>query len=215
MADEQKPNWVRNLLAIPVVLTLISVVAEYLLPRILEEDRELSYSIDRPISDLYPDRHPDSINTLLRVTFWNSGDEDLEIVPVRIVFQNPDSSFRIVEYTNRTIPEYEFGERGEERPDSLSLRLTYGNLNRGNRDSVFIVYRGEAMPEVFVNVKDLDVKRVKNTDDADSQSILKVPYFVVATALISVLSVALSLLTIKRSLRFKMGRVVDMRPPEL
>lgn len=49
---EGKTNWVRDLLVIPLIIGLVVAFATFVIPKVLENGNELSYSTDEPIAYL-------------------------------------------------------------------------------------------------------------------------------------------------------------------
>jgi len=51
-------RWLRDLLIIPLIVGLIVAVVTFVLPKIFEPRKELSYTIDAPIKHIDPDKKP-------------------------------------------------------------------------------------------------------------------------------------------------------------
>lgn len=170
---QQKRRWL-DLLLIPVVVGLVVAVGSYFIPKLFEEGKVLSYSVDGPISYLNKDIEGDVMIQIgeettrdlyaYRVEIRNSGDEPLTNVPVRIVFDADSTDFRIFNVSHNTNPSYEFGEIKVEDRGSTSIRFVYELLNPSHRDNVTLLTNSRAEPVVYAKYQGLVLQAVDDDD---------------------------------------------------
>jgi hypothetical protein len=154
----EKTEWWRLFIKHPVISTVIgglivAAMVYFVFPELSEKDtelKELSYSIEGPITHLEPDLTGSlevMINNILtsylfayRVRIWNSGEVPLKNLPIRFVFDTSEGDFKIFEVKHDTKPKYEFGKITEqdidEDNDAYSKRFTYPLLNPKDEDIV-------------------------------------------------------------------------------
>ncbi|MBE9593476.1 MAG: hypothetical protein IMF19_08340, partial [Proteobacteria bacterium] len=132
---------------------IVAVVVHFGLPELSEKDtelKELSYSIEGPITHLEPDL-TGSLEVMINnistsylfayiVRIWNSGEVPLKNLPIRFVFNTSEGDFKIFEVEHDTKPKYEFGDITEqdidEDNDAYSRRFIYALLNPKDEDTV-------------------------------------------------------------------------------
>lgn len=168
-----KSRWLRDFLIIPLVVGLTIALFTFVLPKIFEKEKEISYTIDD-----FPSYYlsPESVgnleikindvvtNSLLayEVEFWNSGDIPLKELPVRYVFGWSSINFKVLTVIHKTEPKYEFGEIREEGSDTHSKRFVYSLLNPGERVTVTFLCTGLGPTKVsfYTKLEGLSVKQV-------------------------------------------------------
>jgi hypothetical protein len=157
-----------ELLIIPLVVGIILAVVTFVIPRILEVGKRLSYSIDKP-TDYLSERlqgvtiqvngFPTSNLFVVKVRIWNSGSAALKDVSVLFDFDTADHNFRILNVAHATKPEREFGSITQANPDINSTRLTYSLLNRGDEDTISFLTNESVEPKIYAKAEDMRIKR--------------------------------------------------------
>jgi hypothetical protein len=155
-----------DLFVIPLVVGLILALASFLIPRILEAGKRLSYVVDKPTDYLSQRLQGVTIQVngvptanvfLTKVRLWNSGGVALKDVGVLVEFDAPDQAFRILNVAHTTKPEREFGSIAQANPDANSTRFTYSLLNRGDEDTISFLTNESAEPKIYAKAEDLKV----------------------------------------------------------
>lgn len=169
--SENNRSWLRDLLAVPILVGIVVAGFTYALPKFLADSSQISYTIEEPIA--YLDKS--SIGTALvkvneisvpevfaiRVKVWNSGSLPLKNLAVLIELTTSEKDFRILSVSHNTEPAKEFGSIAEENIDSISKRLVYSLLNP--KDSDTIVFLTTTKPDdvrVFSKAENLSIKAV-------------------------------------------------------
>jgi hypothetical protein len=164
-------RWGRDLIFIPLIIGLVIVSIQFGIPKILERNMELSYSIEDPIIYI----EPQTIGNLVveingeqtsslyayKVRIWNSGDLPIKNLPIRFVFDRTESDFKIFSVAHDTKPKYEFGEIVEQGNDTHSKRFIYSLLNSNDEDVVTFLTNYPASLSVYAKLEGLSVKLVK------------------------------------------------------
>ncbi|HNB64785.1 MAG TPA: hypothetical protein PLH85_09230 [Rhodocyclaceae bacterium] len=169
MADNNR-SWIRDLLAVPLVVGIVIAIFTYALPKLLTESSQLSYTIEEPVA--YLDKT--SIGTAsvkvndisvpevfaVRVRIWNSGSLPLKNLGVLFEFAATDKDFRVLSVNHNTNPPKEFGAVTEEGNDTNSKRFIYALLNSEDADSLVFLTTAKADVKVFSKAENLSVKPV-------------------------------------------------------
>lgn len=177
----KKLEWVLRLLIIPVIVIVIGgtvlIAVQFELQRLYEKDtelKELSYSIEGPITHLDPDLTgsvglmiTNNISTsylvAYRVRIWNSGKVPLKKLPIRFVFDTSESDFKLFKVEHDTKPKHEFGEITEqdliEDNDAYSRRFIYELLNPKDEDIVTLWTKYPVSLSVYAKSEGLDLLR--------------------------------------------------------
>ncbi len=168
---EKKPSWLRDLLLIPIIVGIIVALVTFVIPRMFDKDKELSYSINLPNEYLDQDAVgslkievngvPTSALYDYKVSVWNSGDIPLKKIPIRFVFNIKERDFQIFNVIHKTDPSYEFGKITEEDIDSKSKRFVYELLNPGDKDEITFLCNKWAIMTVHSKSEGLKVNWVK------------------------------------------------------
>jgi hypothetical protein len=205
---ETKSKWLRDLLVIPLIVAIVVAIFTYGFPKLIEKGKELSYTIDGPNAYL----NQQAIGNLsiavngvttaklftYKVRLWNSGGVPLKDIPVRLVFGEPKSGFRMLGVTHSTTPKYEFAKIQEVGNDSTSTRYVYELLNPGNQDVITLVTNEDPILEFYSNVEGLRVKRIEPQEPKGWLDILSLATTVVA-AFASILSILLKTLFARKT----------------
>jgi hypothetical protein len=168
--SETNRSWLRNLLAVPLVVGLVIAVFTYALPKVFSESRQISYLVEEPVA--YLDKT--SIGTAVikvndiavpevfaaRVRVWNSGSLPLKDLGIRFEFSPVDKDFRILSVNHNTRPAKEFGEIAEQGSDANSQRFVYALLNCEDEDNIVFLTSAKADVKVFSKAEGLSVKAI-------------------------------------------------------
>lgn len=213
MAELKSRRWL-ELLIIPLVVGLIIALFAFGLPKIFQEEKEISYKIDSPSTYLNPESVGDLEITIdgivtksllaYKVEFWNSGDIPLKKLPVRYVFSGPDINFIVLTVIHKTQPEYEFGEIREEGSEIYSKRFVYSLLNPGERVTVTFLCTGRGLSTLsfYTKLDDLSVKQV---------TMKTFDYIALASVLISILAAFLGISLSYVRVRLRKVRIGQMK----
>ncbi len=170
----KKLEWLLRLLIIPVIVTVIGGMVLFVFQELSEKDaelKELSYSIEGPISYIEPDVTGSlkvminniSTSYLLayRVRILNSGEVPLKNLPIRFVFDTSESDFKLFKVEHDTKPKYEFGEITEqdliEDNDAYSRRFIYTLLNPKDEDIVTLYTNYPVSLSVYSKSEGLEI----------------------------------------------------------
>jgi hypothetical protein len=212
---ESKSRWVRDLLIVPLVVGLVVAFFTYVLPKLLDKGREISYSVEGPTESLNGPSLGVSISVngvptgqlfSYRVRIWNSGGTSLRNVPIRIVFDRPAAGFRVFVVTHSTSPRYEFGAIREVGSDSTSRRFVYELLNPGNEDVVTVVANDDPQIEVYSNVAGV---RFTRSEPAQPRSMMEWASFAMTIVAVVAAMLAKVLDSLFGTLRRRERRVHD------
>lgn len=160
-------TWLRDLLISPLIVAIASglviLVAAYLIPKLLERGKQLSYSVEGPTPilsnvSITVNGLPTAALYTYRVRLWNSGDPSLDNLPVRLVFKEGTRDFRFFAVTHATTPEFEFGDIKESGSDRISKRFVYASLNSGYQDIITLATNEGPKLSVFANMGGLHLK---------------------------------------------------------
>lgn len=176
MSDNNR-SWVRDLLAVPVVVGIVIAIFTYALPKLLTESSQISYTIEEPVA--YLDKT--SIGTAsvkvndisvpevfaVRVRIWNSGSLPLKNLGVLFEFTSTDKDFRILSVNHNTKPSKEFGSITEQGNDNNSKRYIYALLNPEDADSLVFLTTAKADVKVFSKAENLSIKPVSQEKRTD------------------------------------------------
>lgn len=162
------------LLIIPLIVTVISGIILLGVQDLSEKDtelKELSYSIEGPITHLEPDL-TGSLEVMInnistsylfeyRVRIWNSGEVPLKNLPIRFVFDTSEGDFKIFEVEHDTKPKYEFGDITkqdiDEDNDAYSRRFIYALLNPKDEDTVTLWTNSPVSLSVYAKSEGLNL----------------------------------------------------------
>jgi len=170
MADKDS-SWLRDLFIIPMIVGIIVALVTFVIPRLFNKDKELSYSVNLPTKYLDQDALgslnieingvPVSALYDYKIKVWNSGDVPLKNIPIRIVFNSKEKDFQIFSVRHLTEPAYEFGKITEESIDNKSKRFIYELLNPGDKDEITFLCNKWALLTVHSKSEGLKVNWVK------------------------------------------------------
>jgi len=175
--EDRKPkNWIRDLLIIPLIVGLIVAFFTYLLPKLLDKGKQLSFSIDdtvtyldtntqelegmnisvndQPISNLY----------LYKIDIWNSGDLPLLDLSIRLVFNAEDNVLNLFTINHNTSPKFQFGNIDEQIIDNHTIIYTYELLNPDNEDEIVILADRSVPLDLYAKSEGVKIKRVEQRD---------------------------------------------------
>jgi hypothetical protein len=164
-------NWKRDLLVVPLIVGLIIAMATYLLPKLFEKGKELSYSIESPTSIIDRAAFPEMLIQIngetiqnvyaIKVKVWNSGKDPIKNIPVRIYLNPNGGTFRILSIKHETSPNKEFGEIKLTEEDSVSRRFIYDLLNPNDEDVLTFLVDGLPNIEVYSKLEGLKVEKIE------------------------------------------------------
>jgi len=157
--DQLSNNRVGLLLVLPSVVSLAAVVVAFALPRSFPEKKELSHTIQGPVTfKAAPEFGKVAVGgvevssfSIYRVWFWNSGDLPLKDIPVSFVFDDILGNFQVESVYYATTPSYEFGDVRSEKVSSTHVRFVCQLLNRG--DEVLVTFITKGKSELVVESK--------------------------------------------------------------
>ena len=170
---EKKSEWWRSLILMVIAGIIVAAVALGF-QELSEKDtelKELSYSIEGPITHLEPDL-TGSLEVMInnistsylfeyKVRIWNSGEVPLKNLPIRFVFDTSKADFKIFEVEHDTNPKYEFGEITEqdidEDNDAYSRRFIYALLNPKDEDIVTLWTNSPVFLSVYAKSERLNL----------------------------------------------------------
>ncbi len=181
--EEPKRVWIRKELVLPFVATLASGALIALLVQYLTSTaKELSYMVDGPIAYADDDRPIGSVEIRVdgvpvpnlytyTVTVWNSGDEPLRDLPLRLVFGSGSEEFKVLSIKHTTRPAHEFG-RIDDAPgmDRNQRRFVFELLNVGDRDTISVVTTHDAGVRVFSKIAGLTLVDATDREHRGEQS---------------------------------------------
>jgi hypothetical protein len=203
--SEEKSNWVRNLLFIPLLVGILVAFFTFLVPKLFENKNELSYSLDGPTTYIDPNTVsgikveiegvPSSSLVAYRVRVWNSGSSPLKNVPVLFAFKPSDSTFKIFSITHSTNPQLEFGKITKDSIDFSARRFHFELLNPGDEDTVTFLTNQTPPISLFAKAEGLTVNFVKPRESTSWLQII----IVVVAAISSLLSIAVSMFRRRKS----------------
>jgi hypothetical protein len=196
-------EWIRDILIVPLIVGLVVAIFAYGLPKLLEKGKNISYSIEGPVT--YLDMGKVNINgvqikvndkqisrlLIYKVKIWNSGDLPLANLPIRLVFNTSDPNFEIFSINHETKPPYEFGNITDEKLESNSLKVTYALLNENDEDIITILANDSPALELFSKIEGLSVKKIEQNKWFENTSVLAIISAVIG-AIASILSALLS-----------------------
>jgi hypothetical protein len=142
---ESKP--LRETLLVPIVVGLVVAFFAFILPKLFEREKQLSYSVEGPTPyinqqlqgvTLLVNGKPAPSLFITRVRLWNSGGISLTNLPVLLVFSSQGQS-QLLSLTHQTTPPYQFGKIDDQTPDNRSKRFIYELLNPRDQDSVTLL----------------------------------------------------------------------------
>jgi len=192
---------IRDLLVIPILVGAVTVILTFVLPKIIEKGKQISYEIEGPTA--YLDSEMEKINEieisvnghnvsnifLLRLSIINSGDIPLKDIPVRLVFNDDGNDFQILSVNHQTSPQYEFGEINEDYIGSNSLRFTFSLLNPNDEDIITMIVNKNASFDLFSKAEGVKVKEKLQKGWFEKTSY----YFAIVATIGSALSMLLSM----------------------
>ena len=160
-------NWKRDILLIPLLIGIVVAIVTYVIPKIAERGKRLSYTIEQPVPYLTRGNVPDVVVivkgiaapnlTAQKIRIWNSGGEPLKSLPV--LFQYPNA-IRVLIATHATVPAQEFGKIDETTTTPNAKRFIYELLNPRDSDTITILTDHPGYPLVFAKAESLEVKSV-------------------------------------------------------
>ena len=167
-------NWLK-LMVIPLFIGLIVATFQFGLPSLFEKDHELSYSIEEP--KIYIDKNTigdvkfeiNNIETPILVShsvrIWNSGELPIKALPVKYLFENSSSTFKIFTVKHNTKPKYEFGDITSLDADNNSMRILYDLLNPNDEINIIFLTNEEASLNIYTKSEGLIIRNKKPLDE--------------------------------------------------
>jgi hypothetical protein len=176
MAESQPPWWLTILVG-PLIVGILVALVTFVIPKWLSLGKQLSYSIDGPITLLDKLALSASGTTITlmvngvtvpelfayKVRLWNSGDSPLKDLPVRLVFDTPEQGFQILEVKHETTPKHEFGKIVEQGSDATSKRFVFELLNPDDEDSITLMTNKSPHLQVYAKAEGLQLALVETT----------------------------------------------------
>lgn len=167
--------WWAEKLIIPILVGLSVFVVQFIVPKLIVKDKELSIQLinarkdtlssntnrTNPNSGIKNESSQNSIKYSVKIS--NSGALPLKNIPVRLIFKDIDSGFKIIRTTHKTIPEYEFGSIKDEKPDSNQLRFVYSLLNPDDEDLISIWANREIQIKPYAKAEGMELKIISSS----------------------------------------------------
>ena len=175
-------DWLKKLV-ISIIVAFLTGFFAYLIPKIMDKGKQLSYSMDTPLEyfGLFNDNYSDiviEINDkpisslyLYTIKVWNSGDKPISEFSTRMVFETQDEGFEIYSISHQTTPEYEFGQIEDEFLADQSIRTTYQLMNPGDKDEVIVTTNNQVPLELFSKIEGVKIIKVQDELEVDSLAI--------------------------------------------
>lgn len=168
-SQKAKSSWFRDLLVLPLIVGVTVVLVTFLLPRLLDGGKELTYEIKEPVAFLSEqvlgtlNIKVNDIETsrlyAIQVHLKNSGMKPLTDLPVRFVFDTTSKDFRIFNIVHDTKPKYEFGDIKVDERRQNSVRLIYKLLNHKDEDLVTFLANEDKPLAVYAKAPALRLKQ--------------------------------------------------------
>lgn len=174
---EKYSSWIRELLIVPLMVGLIVTAFAFGLPKILADSKEVSYTVEQPLT--YLDKVSIGSATVkvndvpvpevfaVKVRIWNSGDLPLKDIGIRFDLTSHDKDFSILSVNHNTQPSKEFGGIAEQGSEGQSKRFLYQLLNPKDEDTLIFLTTAKANLEVYAKAESLSVKAVAANHDKD------------------------------------------------
>lgn len=166
--------WWRDLLVIPLIVGSIVAFFAFLLPKFLDKNKELSYTINKPFQYLNKAMNPRLRDVPIKVKdipvrkliayavkLWNSGDFPLKNLNVRVIFNTDNDDLEFFNITHVTKPRHEFGKLSEKSVDNFTILFNYELLNPGDEDEIMFLTNDTADIEVYSKLEGMKLKWVK------------------------------------------------------
>lgn len=140
------------------------------IPDIFKKNKELTAIIEDP--NIYLDESSFHNTTIkineievtklvtYEITIFNSGDQPITEVSIRFVFNSENPSFKIINITHNTKPEYEFGKIIKEEIDNFTIKFTYELLNPGDQDKILFMTNELAEINLYSKVEGMEFKQI-------------------------------------------------------
>ena len=144
---------ISRILLLPLIISIFAGIIVGLfdqgITNIIEKNKELTAVIEDP--NIYLDESSFNNTTIkineieitklvtYEITISNSGNQPITEVPIRFDFNSENPSFRIINITHNTKPEYEFGKIIKEEINNSTIKFTYELLNPGDQDKILFI----------------------------------------------------------------------------
>jgi hypothetical protein len=163
-------KWKRDILIIPLIIGLLVAVFTFLLPKLLDKGKELSYTIDGPTSYVNQQAVGNITITVngvatsnlfaYKIRLWNTGGTALRDMAVRFSFSPKRQDFQIFNVSHETNPRFEFGKIEEAGSDATSKRFVYELLNAGDEDTVTLLVNDDAPLSLYAKAEGMKLTQV-------------------------------------------------------
>ena len=160
----------RNVAAIPIIVGLVLMVLELGIQTILEDEFELSYSLEdskilldkSTMGNANVEINGANISSLYSqsIRIWNSGDIPIKALPIKYLYNTSSPTFQIFAVTHDTNPKYEFGEISLTEEDQYSKRYVYDLLNSNDEFTITILTNEKAHQSVYAKTEGLSIEPV-------------------------------------------------------
>jgi len=170
--------WFRNLIIIfiiPLIVGVIVAIVAFGLPKFFSESKELSYTIEGPISyldDPSIGKVTIEINGVktdklysYKARLWNSGNLTLKKLPIRFVFAPKKKDFKIFSVNHNTVPKYEFSPIASKIVDDHSRRFIYDFLHPKNEDVITFVTNKSPNLDLYINAEGVSIKMARPAEE--------------------------------------------------
>ncbi len=173
MEDIKSKSWL-TLFIIPVVIGLIIALFTFVVPKVFEKGKKLSYSVDGPAA--YLDKNSlgnvkvvvNDVSTAnlfgYKVRLWNSGGVPLKNLPILFNFSQNRPDLVFFSVTHSTKPSLEFGAIREEGSDDHSKRFVYELLNPGDEDVVTFLLNDSPKLQIYSKSEGLRLDWVRPSE---------------------------------------------------
>jgi hypothetical protein len=173
------PKWLRDLLLIPLGVGLVVAFVQFALPNMFSPKKEISYKVTGPINQIGTELDNKSlvlemkisgepINALYsyKIDISNTGGLSIKDLPIKIMFTNAPSNFRLYGISHKTKPEFEFGEIKQDSKDNTSVRFIYQLLNKSDSDEVNLFVNTKANLNVYAKQDGLKFTKIEEHDSS-------------------------------------------------
>jgi hypothetical protein len=207
MADTAS-KWRRDILIIPLIIGLLVALFTYVLPKLLDKGKELSYTIDGPTSYVNQQAVGNITITVngvatsnlfaYRVRVWNTGGTALKDIGIRYGFSPKRQDFQILNASHETNPKFEFGKIEEAGSDSNSKRFVYELLNVGDEDTVTFLVNDDAPLSLYAKAEGMKLTQVTQKQPTQLATLRTSFWIALGATVVSLLSLSLKYFSYKR-----------------
>lgn len=167
--------WWAEKLIIPILVGVSVFVVTFIVPKLFVRDKELSiHLLSKNKGSVHSESNSATTNNektkkvshnsvKYSIKVLNSGALPLKNVPVRFLFENVDSNFKVIRIDHNTIPEYEFGSIKDETPDNDQIRFVYSLLNPDDEDLINIWLNRETDIKPYAKAEGMVLKLISSS----------------------------------------------------